>query len=1042
MVKIQNKRRIIIFLLVTLLMFSAIPTYASTTLSSWAVPEVEKAKEYGLVTQTVLGNYQRSITREEFCELAVKLYEALSGKTSLLPSFNRFTDTNNPEILKANALGIVNGVNAEQTLFAPYDNVNREQIAVMFYRTLAAVDLSLIPGRYPLTFSDKNQVSDWALDAVGFMSKNGIIGGVGGNRMDPKGPATREQGIALVKRTFEKFRGMGVYTPPVHKVPVVIQASNPQAGYQIYQKITPETGTAKVVSGDLSVTIPFVNLTESKILSVKKAHDLKPASNLNFVQAFDIQLGNQTQFTSPVEIAISVPEDKPYGAFYYNPAAGEWEDIPYEQKNRTITIKTHHLSRYGVAETENSDYYDPMAEVFYYYPDFRNIGGLNVNAINQFSAAELDRQALKKGWTAATMWFNIGSIGTGFLDNSLPGFEKLNTAMGNMGKVITPIQIYFDIRDGKHTSAAANAYEMAIGTLISKFGESGANIGMLGASLINLSIREFAEAAISSKESQYEKAYAYYYNKNNSLNRTIDIRDGKGWYDAFYQIVSASPKNLNERINADIRQYVRAIWDDPELLTAQGIIGQQGESSTITGGGAYLNDELKERLSENYAQHLSGYLETILNEVVGDYEWSERQRFKKEYGDKVVAELNKTYTLSVTVNSSMGNKAGLSVGAEAGGQWNGTTDSSGRWTMNFTLLGYIRAGTPRQVYFIDENGRKHTAAFDLNNLSVVFGNEGLQEFTITSDRDKILSGEEVAFTAVVRPDNLPYTLKWIFGDGSEQSVPLSNSSTRHQYIDAGTYNISAHLFDANQTVIDSKELQVIVTKKSTPQPTPDGIDLDMYDFDGCEHTFDYSKLTKHIITEKIIDGYVDTIIYYDVNGIAQGLSVSCYRDDNTKRAKKVCYYDGKKQGKEVTWYINGELALEANYVDGILHGVNTHYYKSGVISKKRTYVNGDLLLDEEFYSNGQKHYEFSYALNPAYSEGSGATRKMVEHGVHRRWYEDGQIMVEIPINYGLPHGLKRWWYPDGQVSSEEYYENGEKIWFKIYNSAGGVINEG
>lgn len=1041
MKKIQMRRKAIIVFLIIMLMLPGIPAYASSTLSSWAVPEVEKAKDYGLVTQTVLGNYQRSITREEFCELAVKLYEALSGKTAVLPSFNRFNDTSNPEILKANALGIVNGVNQEQTLFAPTDNVNREQIAVMFYRTLAAVDLSLISGRYPLTFSDKNQVSDWALDAVGFMSENGIIGGVGENRMDPKGPATREQGIALVKRTFERFRGMAVYTPPMQKVPIVIQASNPPAGYQIYQEITPETGTIKVVSSDLSVTVPSINLTESKILSVKKAQDLKPASNLNFVQAFDIQLGNQTQFTSPVEISITVPEDKPYGAFYYNPSLGKWEDVPYEQRGRTITIKTNHLSRYGVAETENSDYFNPMAEVFYYYPDFRNIGGINVNAINQFSAAELDRQALEKGWTAATTWFNIGSIGTGILDNSLPGFEKLNTTIGNMGKVITPIQIYFDIRDGKHTSAAANAYEMAIGTLISKFGETGANIGMLGASLINLSIREFAQAAISSKESQYEKAYAYYYNKNNSLNRIIEIRDGKGWYDAFYKLVSASPKNLNERIKADIRQYVRAIWDDPELLTAQGIIGQQGESSTITGGGAYLNDELKERLSENYAQHLSGYLETILNEVVGDYEWNERKRFKKEYGDKVAAELNKTYTLSITVNSATGSQAGLTVGAEAGGQWSGTTDSSGRWTMDFTLLGYIRAGAPRQVYFIDGNGMKHTAAFDLNNLSIVFGNEGLQEFTISSDKNEILSGEEVSFTAIVKPGNLPYTLKWIFGDGSEQSVPLSNSSTRHKYNDAGTYSISAHLLDPNQTVVDSKELQVTVEEKSTPQPTPDGIDLGMYDFEGCEHTFDYSQLTKSIRTEKTLHGYVDTILYYDVNGKAQGLSVSCYSDDNTKRARKVCYYDGKKQGREVTWYITGEVALEVNYADGILHGVTTHYYQNGVVSRKLTYVNGDLLLDEEFYANGQKHYEFSYAINPAYSEGS-TTRKVVEHGVHRRWYEDGQIMVEIPINYGLPHGLKRWWYSDGQIKSEEYYENNELKWFKTYDAAGGVITEG
>ena len=70
---------IILTMLLTIPGTAAIAAVNGSTPSNWAVPEIEKAKGYGLVTSKVLGNYQQSITREEFCELAVKLYEALSG---------------------------------------------------------------------------------------------------------------------------------------------------------------------------------------------------------------------------------------------------------------------------------------------------------------------------------------------------------------------------------------------------------------------------------------------------------------------------------------------------------------------------------------------------------------------------------------------------------------------------------------------------------------------------------------------------------------------------------------------------------------------------------------------------------------------------------------------------------------------------------------------------------------------------------------------------------------------------------------------------
>lgn len=48
------------------------------------------------------------ITREEFCEVAVRLYEKSTGKEATYNDSSAFSDTKNPEIFKAYELGIVN----------------------------------------------------------------------------------------------------------------------------------------------------------------------------------------------------------------------------------------------------------------------------------------------------------------------------------------------------------------------------------------------------------------------------------------------------------------------------------------------------------------------------------------------------------------------------------------------------------------------------------------------------------------------------------------------------------------------------------------------------------------------------------------------------------------------------------------------------------------------------------------------------------------------------------------------------------------------
>lgn len=176
---------------------------SASTPSSWAEEGVNAAKAIGIIIKSVMENYQANITREQFCEMVVKAYEYISGKTADAGDV-KFSDTDNDQIKKAANLGIVSGYG--DGIFAPNDLVTREQIAAMLVRMISkAVDNIDVNAYNDNAFSDKADISDWALASINFAYDNGIMQGVGENRIDSKSNTTCEQAVLLVYRTVQKY---------------------------------------------------------------------------------------------------------------------------------------------------------------------------------------------------------------------------------------------------------------------------------------------------------------------------------------------------------------------------------------------------------------------------------------------------------------------------------------------------------------------------------------------------------------------------------------------------------------------------------------------------------------------------------------------------------------------------------------------------------------------------------------------------------------------------------------------------------------------
>jgi hypothetical protein len=183
---------------------AADPLVLDGTESSWAKPELELAYAYGLTYPTVMNSFIKPITREEFCVIVVKLYGRLTGKT-LQAGTSPFTDTTNPEIIKAYDLGIVQGTGGGK--FSPILSITRQEIATMIYRALGKAVAQLKPvNQTDFPFADQGKVADWALEAMQFAYQNAIMKGVSATTIDPLNNTTREQGIVLIKRTYEAFR--------------------------------------------------------------------------------------------------------------------------------------------------------------------------------------------------------------------------------------------------------------------------------------------------------------------------------------------------------------------------------------------------------------------------------------------------------------------------------------------------------------------------------------------------------------------------------------------------------------------------------------------------------------------------------------------------------------------------------------------------------------------------------------------------------------------------------------------------------------------
>lgn len=171
--------------------------------SAWAKTSVDEAIQMGIVPKMNQIDYIKDINRLEFCQMAYALLYS-QGVVDVEPEvrFEPFGDTLDPAVIALYDTGIIQG--KTEKLFYPYDNITREEIAVILNRIYQFMNYVPLKEQ-SINYIDQEQISTWAVDSVKAVSAVNLMQGKEQMRFAPKDKTTKEESIVTLLRLYHLF---------------------------------------------------------------------------------------------------------------------------------------------------------------------------------------------------------------------------------------------------------------------------------------------------------------------------------------------------------------------------------------------------------------------------------------------------------------------------------------------------------------------------------------------------------------------------------------------------------------------------------------------------------------------------------------------------------------------------------------------------------------------------------------------------------------------------------------------------------------------
>lgn len=217
------------------------PASALTDVSSWAEPDVMTASAAGLMPDTFAALAAKSsVSRAEFCAVALNLYEAERQTTVKRTSKVYFDDCDDPDVNTAYEMNLVSG--RGNAVFAPDESVSRQDLCVILDSVREKCEVSKPAATVSTSsFPDGGEVRDYAVSATETMLSTGIIKGVEASvsndpeqsgqtvtLLQPQGTATREQALIMASRFLDAFDAEPLKPSEMIQNPVTVD--DPESG--------------------------------------------------------------------------------------------------------------------------------------------------------------------------------------------------------------------------------------------------------------------------------------------------------------------------------------------------------------------------------------------------------------------------------------------------------------------------------------------------------------------------------------------------------------------------------------------------------------------------------------------------------------------------------------------------------------------------------------------------------------------------------------------------------------------------------------------
>ena len=203
----------------------AIDVFTDLKKDVWYYESVAAAYELKLMQGGVIANGcivefvfspDDQLTREQFVTILMRTVahnprygvDPLNENWKTIYDYtSKFSDVDRLEwygsaLMWAENFEVTNGVT--DSLFGVGRTITREEMATLIYRYMSRLKLAAVDDaeNVPECFGDEDEISEWAVEAVDYVRRTGIITGDGNGNFRPQDNATRAEAAAIFVRLF------------------------------------------------------------------------------------------------------------------------------------------------------------------------------------------------------------------------------------------------------------------------------------------------------------------------------------------------------------------------------------------------------------------------------------------------------------------------------------------------------------------------------------------------------------------------------------------------------------------------------------------------------------------------------------------------------------------------------------------------------------------------------------------------------------------------------------------------------------------------